>query len=131
MAKANWRVSRSKSTAEVPHSSGNDEATTLGTQETPATPDVATNKPSEQKKPPSPTVVEIPEIKKVDMKPWVEIIQGNRDLNRGMVVEFVVPQLINGKETILVKESDVADELIFGENAIILFALEGHYRCMR
>ncbi|XP_058774240.1 uncharacterized protein LOC131648504 [Vicia villosa] len=68
-------------------------------------------------------VITQPDVKKGDVKPWVEIIQGNRDLNRGMVVEFVAPQLINGKEMILIEDSDVADELLHWENAIILFAL--------
>lgn len=56
-------------------------------------------------------------------KPWVDIIQGNKDLNRGMFVEFVAPQLINGEEKIIIEQSDVEDELQIWENDVILFTL--------
>lgn len=56
-------------------------------------------------------------------KPWVEVIQGNRSLNRGMAVDFVAPTFVNGKAKITIDESDVSGELEFWENSIILFAL--------
>lgn len=45
-------------------------------------------------------------------------------MNRGVAVEFVAPQLINGEEKIIIEKSDVADELTYWENMVILFALE-------
>ena len=56
-------------------------------------------------------------------KPWVEVIQGNRSLNRGMAVDFIAPTFVNGKAEITIDESDVYEELEFQENSIILFAL--------
>lgn len=56
-------------------------------------------------------------------KPWVEVIQGNRSLNRGMAVDFIAPTFVNGKAEITIDESDVYEELEFWENSIILFAL--------
>lgn len=56
-------------------------------------------------------------------KPWVEVIQGNRSLNRGMAVDFIAPTFVNGKAEITIDESDVSEELEFWENSIILFAL--------
>ncbi|CAK8562112.1 unnamed protein product [Lathyrus sativus] len=56
-------------------------------------------------------------------KPWVELIKGNRNLNRGMAVEFVAPEIINRELEIQIDDSDVEDELEFWQNAMILFAL--------
>ena len=46
-------------------------------------------------------------------KPWVEVIQGNRSLNRGMAVDFIAPTFVNGKAEITIDESDVYEELEF------------------
>ena len=54
-------------------------------------------------------------------KPWVEVIQGNRSLNRGMAVDFVAPTFVNGKAKITIDESDVSGNLNFGK--IGLFSL--------
>lgn len=40
-----------------------------------------------------------------------------------MTIEFVAPQIINGEEHIIIKERDVAEELSYWENAVILFPL--------
>ncbi|XP_058774580.1 uncharacterized protein LOC131648869 [Vicia villosa] len=59
-------------------------------------------------------------------KPWVEIIQGNRDLSRGMAVEYIAPTLLNVDIEINIEETDVAQELEFWEYAVILFTLGGN-----
>ncbi|CAI8600549.1 unnamed protein product [Vicia faba] len=56
-------------------------------------------------------------------KPWVVVIQGNRDLNRGMSVEFVATKVVNGEVEVTIEELDVEDELHYWEPALILFAL--------
>ncbi|CAI8595564.1 unnamed protein product [Vicia faba] len=52
-------------------------------------------------------------------KPWVKVIQGNCNLNCGMIVEFIAPTIINGEIKIVINESDVAEELEFWENVVI------------
>lgn len=59
----------------------------------------------------------------VQSKPWVDVIQGNRNLNRGMTVEFGSPKIINGEIKIVIEEVDVAEELELWEHALILFSL--------
>lgn len=56
-------------------------------------------------------------------KPWVDVIQGNRSVSRGMPLGYVAPTMVNGEIIIQIEEEDVAEELDFWENAIILFAL--------
>ncbi|CAK8573409.1 unnamed protein product [Lathyrus sativus] len=56
-------------------------------------------------------------------KPWADVIKGNRSLNHGMMMEFVAPTIVNGEVEIEIEEADVADELEFWENSIILSAL--------
>lgn len=56
-------------------------------------------------------------------KPWVEIIQRNKDYNRGLVVEYVAPTLVNGEIEILIDETDIEEELKLWETTMILYAL--------
>ncbi|XP_058776169.1 uncharacterized protein LOC131650479 [Vicia villosa] len=126
MTKAKRRVGRPKSTAAAPQGSAEQlKTTSVPTSVRPPVPTpVPPAKPlgdATKGKETSASTNEIPSEKNV--KPWVEIIQGNRNLNRGTAVEFVTPQLINGEEKIIIEESDVADELTYWENAVILFAL--------
>lgn len=56
-------------------------------------------------------------------KPWVDVIKGNRNHDRGMAVEYVAPALVNGKVEVTINEADIADELLYWDNVVILFAL--------
>lgn len=81
-------------------------------------------KSSETRKSPTPVeIITSLEKKKGKVKPWVEIIQGNRNLNREIFVNFVAPQLINSEEKIVIDESDMVEELSYWENIVTLFAL--------
>ncbi|XP_058759684.1 uncharacterized protein LOC131632999 [Vicia villosa] len=116
MAKAKRRVGRPKSTAAVPTISAEQVKATPASQEQPKIHET-TLKAKE--------TVNVKSLVKepINEKPWVEIIQGNRELNRGLPVTFVARQLIDGEEKIIIEESDVVDELSYWENAAILFAL--------
>lgn len=59
----------------------------------------------------------------VQSKPWVDVIQDNRNLNRGMTVDFVAPKIINGEIKIVIEEANVDEELELWEHALILFSL--------
>ncbi|XP_058748156.1 uncharacterized protein LOC131620966 [Vicia villosa] len=54
---------------------------------------------------------------------WSDVIQGNRDLKRGMEVEFIASTVVNGEDEVSIEDADVEDELHYWENALILFAL--------
>lgn len=56
-------------------------------------------------------------------KPQVDVIHGNSDLNRGMVMEFVGPKVVNGEVDITIEETYVKDELHYQEPALILFVV--------
>ncbi|CAI8594894.1 unnamed protein product [Vicia faba] len=64
-----------------------------------------------------------PKSKLKNKKPWVDVIQGNRSMNRGMTVGYAAPMMVNGEIVIQIEEDYVADELEFWENALILFSL--------
>lgn len=51
-------------------------------------------------------------------KPWVDVIQGNRDIKRGMVVEFIAPSTINGEAEVRIEESGVEHEMHLWENTL-------------
>lgn len=48
------------------------------------------------------TLFEKMHVEPLGGKPWVEIIQRNRDYNRGLVFEYVAPTLVNGEIEILI-----------------------------
>ncbi|XP_058774346.1 uncharacterized protein LOC131648621 [Vicia villosa] len=122
MTKAKRRVGQPKSTAAAPPGSAEPKASSSATQAQPDVIETIVIKAPEQRRSPSPVPAKS-DLTKEATKPWVEVIQGNRNLNRGMVVEFVAPQLINGQEKILIDDGDVEDEIRYWENAVILFAL--------
>ncbi|CAI8600559.1 unnamed protein product [Vicia faba] len=70
--------------------------------------------------------VEIPNLLEMEAKtnkPWVDVIQGNRSLNKGMSLGYVAPMMRDEEIVIQIEEDDVAEELEFWKNAIVLFAL--------
>ncbi|XP_058783636.1 uncharacterized protein LOC131658346 [Vicia villosa] len=129
MTKAKRRVGRPKSTAAAPQGAAEPlKSTSVPTPEPPPVPPLTTPVPAakpleDTTKGKATNAVTNKDPSEKNTKPWVEIIQGNRNLSKGMVVEFVAPQIIDGEEKIIIDESDVASELTYWENAVILFAL--------
>lgn len=66
--------------------------------------------------------VEVPETVQL-RKPWVDVIRGNRRINRVVSMEYIPPTIVDGEVEVKIEESDVEDELEFWSNSIILFAL--------
>ncbi|KAI5382050.1 hypothetical protein KIW84_UN0211 [Lathyrus oleraceus] len=66
--------------------------------------------------------VEEPETMKL-RKPWVDVIRGNRRINREVNMEYTPPTIVDGEVEVKIEESDVEEELEFWANSIILFAL--------
>ncbi|XP_058746194.1 uncharacterized protein LOC131619069 [Vicia villosa] len=56
-------------------------------------------------------------------KTWVDVIQGNRDIKRGMALRYIPPTMINGEVEISIEDKDVVNELNYWESAMILFAM--------
>ncbi|CAK8534710.1 unnamed protein product [Lathyrus sativus] len=82
------------------------------------------SKEDEKEEPSSEELEVLGKKEEVQPKPWVDVIQGNCSLNRGMTVGFVAPKIVNGDlEIKKIEQEDVTEELEFWENAIILFAL--------
>lgn len=53
----------------------------------------------------------------------MDVIQGNRDQNRGLVVEYAAPTMVNGEIKIIIDGIDIKEELKFWKTSLILFAL--------
>lgn len=56
-------------------------------------------------------------------KLWVDIISGNRNPCNGMVIEFVTPNLVNGKIEIEIEEADIEKEVKFWDFSFIMYVL--------
>ncbi|XP_058733882.1 uncharacterized protein LOC131605554 [Vicia villosa] len=123
MTKAKRRVGRPKSTAAAPSRTAETSEITPDPQALPVSPAKAITKVPELKKSPPKVNHEKPETDQRNTKPWVDIIQGNRNINRGMAIEYVPPQFVNGEEKIVIEDCDVEDEIRYWENAVIIFAL--------
>ncbi|XP_058757171.1 uncharacterized protein LOC131630409 [Vicia villosa] len=54
---------------------------------------------------------------------WVDVISDNRNPAKGRPMAYVAPTVINGEIEVEICEDDVASELIFWENALILYVL--------
>ncbi|XP_058774196.1 uncharacterized protein LOC131648458 [Vicia villosa] len=125
MTKAKRRVGRPKSTAAAPPGSTGAKTDNHEAREQPEIPMLEKEAVIEttMKGGKSTETTKPPVQEKGTTKPWVEILQGNRNLNRGMQVEFVATQFFEGNEKVIIEAEDVAEELNYWENAIILFAL--------
>ncbi|CAK8544014.1 unnamed protein product [Lathyrus sativus] len=56
-------------------------------------------------------------------KLWVDIINENRNPTKGLTMEFVAPNIIDGEMEIQIEEEDVEKEVKFWESALIMYAL--------
>ncbi|KAG4969263.1 hypothetical protein JHK82_034972 [Glycine max] len=70
------------------------------------------------------TLIEEPK-EVTDRKLWVDVLNNNRNLSNGVTMEFVAPKLINGEVEVEIEAEDIASELQFWENAMILYVLGG------
>ncbi|CAK8573596.1 unnamed protein product [Lathyrus sativus] len=58
-----------------------------------------------------------------ERKPWVDVINDNRNPARGMDIEYVAPNLINGVFEINIEQEDIETEIQFWDNALILYVV--------
>ncbi|CAK8535210.1 unnamed protein product [Lathyrus sativus] len=58
-----------------------------------------------------------------ERKPWVNVINENRNPARGMAIEYVAPKLINGVFEINIEQEDIETEIQFWDNALILYVV--------
>ena len=58
-------------------------------------------------------------------KLWVDVINENRNLAKGMEISFVAPKIINGTIVVEIEEEDVIPKLRFLESALIIYVLGG------
>lgn len=70
------------------------------------------------------TLIEEPK-EVTDRKLWVDVLNNNHNPSNGVTMEFVAPKLINGEVEVEIEAEDIASELLFWENAMILYVLGG------
>ncbi|XP_058732715.1 uncharacterized protein LOC131604280 [Vicia villosa] len=58
-----------------------------------------------------------------DRKLWVDVLSENRNPSKGLTIQYVAPSLVDGEVEIEIEEDDVQSEILFWENALILYAL--------
>ncbi|KAL5134431.1 Transposon TX1 uncharacterized protein [Glycine soja] len=64
------------------------------------------------------------EIKPMDRpKLWVDVVSDNRNPSKGLSIEYVALNVVNGKVEIEIEEDDIAIEMKFWETTLILYAL--------
>ncbi|KAL5184132.1 Transposon TX1 uncharacterized protein [Glycine soja] len=64
------------------------------------------------------------EIKPMDPpKLWVDAVSDNRNPSKGLSMEYVAPNMVNGEVEIEIEEDDIATEMKFWETTLILYAL--------
>ncbi|KAL5190422.1 putative ribonuclease H protein [Glycine soja] len=64
------------------------------------------------------------EIKPMDPpKLWVDAVSDNRNPSKGLYMEYVAPNVVNGEVEIEIEEDDIATEMKFWETTLILYAL--------
>ncbi|CAK8544929.1 unnamed protein product [Lathyrus sativus] len=71
----------------------------------------------------SETLTEPSKTQTEERKPWVDVINDNRNPARGMAIEYVAPKLINGMIEIDIEQEDIETEIQFWDNALILYVV--------
>ncbi|KAG5034515.1 hypothetical protein JHK87_009425 [Glycine soja] len=56
-------------------------------------------------------------------KLWVDAVSDNRNPSKGLYMEYVAPNVVNGEVEIEIEEDDIATEMKFWETTLILYAL--------
>lgn len=65
----------------------------------------------------------IQDIKDESQKLWVDVLNENRNPKKGLVMEYVPPARVEGEFDIEIEEEDVASEIQFWENTLIMYGL--------
>ncbi|XP_058761495.1 uncharacterized protein LOC131634890 [Vicia villosa] len=60
---------------------------------------------------------------KNDRKLWVDVLAENRNPAKGLSMQFVAPSVIDGGIEIEIEDDDIATEVKYWENALILYAM--------
>lgn len=60
-----------------------------------------------------------PEARKL----WVDVLNENRNPEKGLAIEYVAPTLVNGEVEIEIEEDDIATKIKFWETALIMYVL--------
>ncbi|CAK8533457.1 unnamed protein product [Lathyrus sativus] len=59
-----------------------------------------------------------------ERKPWVDVINDNRNPAKGMAIEYVVPKIVNGViEIDIIEQEDIETEIQFWDNALIFYVV--------
>ncbi|CAK8577476.1 unnamed protein product [Lathyrus sativus] len=58
-----------------------------------------------------------------ERKLWADVINDNRNPTKGMEIESVVPKVVNGVIEIEIEQEDIATEIQFWENSLILYVV--------
>ncbi|KAK2451010.1 hypothetical protein QL285_010100 [Trifolium repens] len=58
-------------------------------------------------------------------KLWVEMLNGNRNPEKGMKIEFITPKVVNGEIEVEIDESDIINEVKFWDSALIMYVIGG------
>jgi hypothetical protein len=58
-------------------------------------------------------------------KLWVEMLNGNRNPEKGMKMEFITPKVVNGEIEVEIDEADIINEVKFWDSALIMYILGG------
>ncbi|XP_058726185.1 uncharacterized protein LOC131597508 [Vicia villosa] len=57
-----------------------------------------------------------------EQKLWVDIVSENRNPSKGLSIQYVAPNLVDGEVEVAIEEDDVASEIHFWANSLILYA---------
>ncbi|CAK8537211.1 unnamed protein product [Lathyrus sativus] len=58
-------------------------------------------------------------------KLWVDVLNDNRNPSKGVAMKYVPPSIVAGEIQITIEDEDVATELKFWENSLIMYVLGG------
>ncbi|CAK8568716.1 unnamed protein product [Lathyrus sativus] len=58
-----------------------------------------------------------------ERKPWVDVINDNRNPVKGMAIEYVAPKIVNGVIEIDIEQEDIETEIQFWDNALIFYVV--------
>ncbi|XP_058784060.1 uncharacterized protein LOC131658825 [Vicia villosa] len=57
-----------------------------------------------------------------ERKLWVDVLSENRNPSKGLSIQYVAPNVIDGEIEVAIEEDDVASEIHFWANSLILYA---------